>query len=69
MPTVVDKVFEFFMGSKHEREYKRLFPSVTEINAREPEIAALSDDAVRERVAAIRNDIQSRLAELPEEYR
>ena len=69
MPTVVDKVIEVFMGSTHEREYKRLFPRVAEINAREPEIAALSDDAVRERVAAIQKDIQSRLAELPEEYR
>ena len=69
MPTVVDKVIEVFMGSKHEREYKRLFPRVAEINAREPEIAALSDDAVRERVAAVQKDIQSRLAKLPEEYR
>ena len=69
MPTVVDKVIEVFMGSKHEREYKRLSPRVVEINAKEPEIAALSDEALRERVAAIQTDIQSRLAELPEEYR
>ena len=69
MPTVVDKVIEVFMGSKHEREYKRLSPRVAEINAREPEIAALSDDALRARVAAIRTDIESSFAELPEEYK
>jgi preprotein translocase subunit SecA len=69
MPTVVDKVLEFFIGSRHEREYKRLSPLVAEINAKEPEVAALSDDGLRARVAAIQGDIQSRLANLPEEYK
>jgi len=69
MPGVVDKVIELFVGSKHEREVKRLTPRVTEINAKEPEVQALSDDALRARAAAIRDEIRSRLADLPAEYK
>ena len=69
MPGVVDKVIELFVGSKHEREVKRLTPRVAEINAKEPEVQALSDDALRARAAAVRDDIRSRLAELPAEYK
>ena len=39
--TIVDKVIELFLGSKHEREMKRLAPRVAAINAREPQVAAL----------------------------
>ncbi len=66
--TVVDKVVEFFLGSRHEREMKRLAPRVAAISAREPEVAALSDDALRARVAAIRDEIRGKLTELPSEY-
>ncbi|HYB24601.1 MAG TPA: hypothetical protein VED41_12435, partial [Solirubrobacteraceae bacterium] len=68
MPTVVDKVIELFMGSKHEREMKRLAPRVAEINALEPQVAALSDAQLRDRLAAIRAAIAAKLGELPEEY-
>ncbi len=50
--TVADKVIEFFLGSKHEREMKRLAPRVAAISAREPQVAAMSDDQLRERIAA-----------------
>ena len=36
-----------FVGSKNERELKRLWPIVEQINKLEPEIAKLSDDALR----------------------
>ncbi|MFI5165047.1 MAG: preprotein translocase subunit SecA [Thermoanaerobaculales bacterium] len=68
MPTVVDKVMEFFMGSKHEREVKRLAPRVAEINALEPQVSSLSDVQLRERVNTIRREIAGKIAELPEEY-
>ena len=41
MPGVVDKVIEVFVGSKHQREMKRLAPPVAEINAREADLAAV----------------------------
>ncbi|HQU34268.1 MAG TPA: hypothetical protein PLB88_08130, partial [Thermoanaerobaculaceae bacterium] len=69
MPGVVEKVIELFVGSTHEREVKRLTPRVAEINAKEAEVQALSDDALRVRATAIRDDIQSRLADLPAEYK
>jgi preprotein translocase subunit SecA len=69
MPGVVDKVIEVFMGSKHEREMKRLAPLVSEINALEPELAPLSDDELRSRLGAIRERVRAATAELPEEYK
>ena len=66
--TVVDKVIEIFLGSKHERETKRLAPRVAAINALEPQVAALSDDELRSRIAAIRGEIRGASAELPSEY-
>ena len=68
MPGVVDKVLEVFMGSKHEREMKRLAPRVSEINAREADLEALSDEELRFRLASIRDQVRAATAELPEEY-
>src|SRR5438093_9335167 len=42
------------VGTQNERELKRLRPLVGEINALEPEIAALSDDQLREKTAEFR---------------
>jgi preprotein translocase subunit SecA len=66
--TVVDKVLEFFLGSKHEREMKRLAPRVDAINALEPQVSALSDEALRARIAAIRDEVRAQLTDLPTEY-
>ncbi len=67
MAGVADKVIEFFMGSKHEREMKRLQPRVDAINALEPEIQSLSDDGLRQRINGIRDAIRSEIAELPDD--
>jgi Na+/H+-translocating membrane pyrophosphatase len=40
--TIVDKILEFFLGSRHEREMKRLGPRVASINAFEAALTALS---------------------------
>ena len=69
MAGVADKIIEFFMGSKHEREVKRLLPRVQRINALEPELAGCSDDELRARLGRIRDEVRAALAELPEEYR
>jgi preprotein translocase subunit SecA len=67
MPTVVDKVIEVFMGSKHEREVKRLAPRIAEINALEPTFAPRSDDELRQRIVEIRHEIGAEIADLPED--
>jgi preprotein translocase subunit SecA len=67
--TVVDKVIELFLGSKHEREIKRLQPRVAAINALEAEMAKLGDDALRERLAGIRDAVRQATATLPDEYK
>src|SRR6202043_313592 len=41
---VVDSVIARFIGTKHERDVKKLQPNVAAINALEPEIKALSDE-------------------------
>ncbi len=43
LSTIIKKI----VGSKNERELKRLWPVVARINAMEPEMAALSDDRLR----------------------
>jgi preprotein translocase subunit SecA len=52
---VISKVF----GTANERAVKRLMPIVTQVNALEPEIQALSDDQLREKTTEFR----ARLAE------
>ena len=47
---VIDSVVARFIGTKHERDVKRIQPLVEEINALEPEMkAALRRRAVGER--------------------
>jgi preprotein translocase subunit SecA len=65
--TIVDKILEFFLGSRHEREMKRLAPRVASINAFEATLTALSDDELRTRLLAIRDTVRERTAELPED--
>src|SRR5512136_1431106 len=43
LSTLIKKI----VGSKNERELKKLWPLVTRINALEPEISALADDRLR----------------------
>jgi len=67
MPGAFDKILELFLGSKHEREMKRLAPLVAAINAKEPEVQRGSDEELRQRIAAIRQEIQNAIHPLPEE--
>src|SRR5579859_7336979 len=57
----VDTVVARFIGTKHERDIKKLQPLVVAINAREPEMQALSDDELKARFAELRTQVQEQL--------
>jgi preprotein translocase subunit SecA len=58
---VVDSVIARFIGTKHERDIKKLQPAVAAINAMEPEVQALSDEQLKERFAALKTQAQERI--------
>src|SRR5262245_40628246 len=51
---MLDSVLKTIFGTKHERDVKRAQPVVAAINALEPSLAALSDEALRERSDGLR---------------
>jgi preprotein translocase subunit SecA len=57
----VDTVVARFIGTKHERDIKKLQPHVVAINAREVETRALSDDDLKLRFAALKADVHEQL--------
>jgi preprotein translocase subunit SecA len=63
---IIDKALSKVFGTKHERDVKAMQPRVAAINALEPEIKALSNDALRARVAGIRARVQEGLKTVPE---
>src|SRR5438105_1343218 len=58
---VLDQVIARFIGTKHERDLKKLQPVIAAINAREPEVQALSDEALKSRYAELRKQVQEQL--------
>ncbi len=61
---VLDRVVARFIGTKHERDVKKLQPSVAAINEHEAEVKALSDDELKARFQALKGPIQDQLKEL-----
>ncbi|MGA2095893.1 MAG: preprotein translocase subunit SecA [Candidatus Acidiferrum sp.] len=59
----VDAVIARFIGTKHERDIKKLQPLVAEINAREAEVRALSDEDLKLRFAELKSRVQEPLKE------
>src|SRR5580692_7836022 len=57
----LDSVVARFIGTKHERDVKRIQPYVEAINALEPEMKALSDEEIGARSAALKAEVQARL--------
>ncbi|MEK7314542.1 MAG: preprotein translocase subunit SecA [Candidatus Eisenbacteria bacterium] len=51
---MINQVITKFFGSKHERDVKRLLPQVVAINALEPAMKALSDEALLAKTAEFR---------------
>jgi preprotein translocase subunit SecA len=62
----VEKLITKITGTQGERDIKRLRPRVARINALEPQIAALSEVEMRERIGRFRKEVQEKLADLPE---
>jgi len=58
---ILDRVVAKFIGTKHERDIKRMQPLVGAINAQEAEVQALSDAQLKERFAALKTQVQERL--------
>src|ERR1700690_1388191 len=58
---IVDSVVARFIGTKHERDVKRIQPLVAEINLLEPEMKQLSDAQLAERTLALKAEVQERL--------
>jgi len=58
---VVDSVIARFIGTKHERDIKKLEPLVAAINAEEAATQALSDSQLKERFAALKTRVQEQL--------
>src|ERR1700722_5701044 len=58
---VIDSVVARFIGTKHERDVKRVQPVVAEINAIETEMKGLRDEEFAERTAALKAEVQGRL--------
>jgi preprotein translocase subunit SecA len=61
---IIDRVVARFIGTKHERDVKKLQPSVAAINEQEAEVKALSDDALKARFQALKEPIQAELKDL-----
>jgi preprotein translocase subunit SecA len=61
---IIDRVVARFIGTKHERDVKKLQPSVAAINEHEAEVKALSDDELKARFQALKEPIQAQLKEL-----
>jgi preprotein translocase subunit SecA len=58
---ILDRVIASFIGTKHERDIKKLQPIVAAISAKEAEIQLLSDDALKSEFAKLKDEVQDRL--------
>src|SRR5215472_1378903 len=64
---MIDRVLTKIFGTQHERDIKKLQPRVERINALEPSIKALSDEALRGKTAEFRARLAKALEGVPEE--
>ncbi len=58
---ILDRVVARFIGTKHERDIKKLQPVIAAINAREAEVQALSDEGLRARFGELRKQVLEQL--------
>ena len=61
---LIDNVVARFIGTKHERDIKRIMPVIDEINLLEPEMKLLADDKFPAYTAELRLQIKESLGEL-----
>ena len=58
---ILDRVVARFIGTKHERDVKRLQPVIAAINTREDETRQLSDEGLKARFAELRAQVMEEL--------
>src|SRR5271154_4828916 len=58
---ILDRVIARFIGTKHERDVKKLQPFVAAINERETEVRALTDEDLKLRFLALKEQVQEPL--------
>src|SRR6195256_3624321 len=58
---ILDRVVARFIGTKHERDIKKLQPVIAAINAREAEVRALSDEGLKTRFMELRAQVLEQL--------
>jgi len=58
---ILDRVLARFIGTKHERDLKKLQPLIAAINAIEQETKALSDEGLKTRFAELRKQVHEQL--------
>src|SRR5260370_8519413 len=58
---ILDRVVARFIGTKHERDIKKLMPVIAAINAREAEVQPLSNEGLKTRFADLRAQVQEQL--------
>ena len=58
---IINRVVARFIGTKHERDIKRIAPTLVAINALEPEMKALADADFPARTSALKAEIAKRL--------
>ena len=58
---ILDRVVARFIGTKHERDIKRIQPTIAAINSREAEVQALSDADLKARYAELKAQVQKGL--------
>ncbi len=63
----VEKVISLVIGSKSERDMKRMRPMVEAINALEPQIEKLSDEEIKSKYAEIRDRVRAATSDLPKD--
>jgi preprotein translocase subunit SecA len=61
---LIDGFVARFIGTKHERDIKKIQPLVDEINALEPEMQKLSDAELSARTPALKAEVQARLKDV-----
>jgi len=58
---ILDRVVARFIGTKHERDIKKLQPVIASINAREAEVQSLGNEELKTRFAELRAQVQEQL--------
>jgi len=66
---ILDRVVARFIGTKHERDIKKLQPLIAAINAREAEVQSLSDEGLKTRFAELRAQVQEQLKDADPAYK